>query len=112
MLFYYFSLYWKRKEIQISGRGEGAAAERKENMAKAHMTVEDLILNLQVAGFEKDEIELYLSWWKKGDMEKQLALLSEKREVLLKRVHEEEKRIFCLDYLVYQIGREDASTAG
>ena len=45
-------------------------------------------------------------------MEKQLALLSEKREVLLKRVHEEEKRIFCLDYLVYQIGREDASTAG
>ncbi len=38
-----------------------------------------------------------------GDTLEQLKLLSIHRERLLDRVHREEKRIDCLDYLVYQI---------
>ncbi len=80
-------------------------------MEEARMTVEDLILNLQVVGFEAKKIEHFLSCRKAGNTEEQLALLADTRAVLLDRVHEEEKRIFCLDYLVYQIGKESTSSA-
>lgn len=72
-------------------------------MMERNMTVQDLVLNLKAAGFDGDMIETYLTCWKAGETKGQLALLSQKRESLLERVHREEKRIDCLDYLVYQI---------
>lgn len=45
----------------------------------------------------------YNSMLQNGDTLEQLKLLSIHRERLLDRVHREEKRIDCLDYLVYQI---------
>ena len=38
--------------------------------------------------------------------EKQLEILEKQRSVLLKRIHKDEKRISCLDYLVYQINQD------
>ena len=67
------------------------------------MSEQDLVLNLKAAGFEKEMIENYLTCWNEGRVDRQLELLSKKRKCLLEQVHREEKKIDCLDYLVYQI---------
>ena len=72
------------------------------------MNVQDLVLNLEAAGFEADGIEEYLACWRMGDIKEQLTLLSRQRAVILDRLHREEKQIDCLDYLVYQIGKRQS----
>lgn len=67
------------------------------------LTEEDLILNLQAAGFDGSLQEEFLGCWKSGKTAEQLQLLSRKRAGLLDHVHQEEKQIHCLDYLVYQL---------
>lgn len=70
------------------------------------MTAQDLTWNLRAAGFDEHIIETYLSCWRAGETQEQMQLLTEKRNCLLDRVHQEEKRIEHLDYLVYRIRRE------
>ena len=67
------------------------------------MKVQDLVLNLEAAGFEKAAIDEYLACWQRGEIKEQLELLSKQRGAILDRVHWAEKQIACLDYLVYQI---------
>lgn len=62
-----------------------------------------VIQNLKDAGCESNQIEGFLQGLKKGDRKGQLDFLAQHRSALLNRVHEEERRIDCLDYLVYQI---------
>lgn len=62
-----------------------------------------VIQNLKDAGCEANQIESFLQELKKGDSKGQLDLLAQHRKILLNRVHKEERRIDCLDYLVYQI---------
>lgn len=70
---------------------------------KSKMTPQELILNLKAAGFEQNMIDTYLSCWETGRVNEQLKLLAKKRASLLAHIHQEEKQIDCLDYLVYQI---------
>ena len=72
---------------------------------ESELSVKDLVLNLKAAGFEGEMIEKYLEFWKEGRTDRQLKLLSQKRESLLDCVHTVEKKIDCLDYLVYQIAK-------
>lgn len=68
---------------------------------------ESIIQNLEDAGCGTEMIRDFLEWFDQGQQEKQLELLERQREYLLGRVHREERRIFCLDYLIYQIqGKE------
>lgn len=62
-----------------------------------------LIDNLMDAGCDPETVDRFLSCWMEARVGEQLRLLAEHRSHLLDRVHEEEKRIDCLDYLVYQI---------
>lgn len=64
---------------------------------------EAVIQNLEDAGCEPEMIRDFLGWFDKGQQKKQLELLEHQREHLLGRIHKEEKRISCLDYLIYQI---------
>ncbi len=64
---------------------------------------EDVIQNLKDAGCSEKTIGSFLASFDKNEKEQQLKLLELQRNDLLKRVHKEEKRISCLDYLVYQI---------
>lgn len=66
---------------------------------------ETVIQNLKDAGCDPDTIEDFLLYFDEGQKEKQLELLERHRKQLLNIVHKEEKRIYCLDYLVYQIKR-------
>lgn len=64
---------------------------------------EAAVQNLKDAGCDQDAIEEFLIYFDKNQKEKQLALLERHRKLLLNIVHMEEKKICCLDYLVYQI---------
>ncbi len=64
---------------------------------------EAVIQNLIDAGCDDKLVEEFLSLEESGQTGKQLKLLSKHRQKLLDRVHVEERRIYCLDYLVYEI---------
>ena len=73
------------------------------------MTTQDLILNLEAAGLDAPQVEQYLAYGQAENTAQQLQLLSRHRAALLDRVHQMEKQIGCLDYLVYQIQREQTA---
>lgn len=62
-----------------------------------------IVQNLKDAGCTPQMIENFMLYFDKNQKEKQLALLAAQRQELLNRVHIEEKKICCLDYLIYQI---------
>lgn len=66
---------------------------------------EDVVQNLKDAGCALEFIEDFLLCFEKEQKEKQLALLEKHRKQLLNTVHKEEKKIYCLDYLVYQMNK-------
>lgn len=70
---------------------------------KYSKSIQAVIQNLKDAGCGADCVEQFLSLEEEGKTQEQLELLSVQRRQLLDRVHEEERRITCLDYLVYQI---------
>ena len=51
-------------------------------------------------------VERFLALGDAGDVQGQLQLLAQHRKCLLEKVHREERRIQCLDYLVYQMEKE------
>lgn len=64
---------------------------------------ETIVQNLKDAGCASQMIDDFMLYFDKNQKEKQLALLAVQRQDLLNRVHIEEKKISCLDYLIYQI---------
>ena len=68
-----------------------------------------VIQNLKDAGCDKKTVAQFLAFGEEGNTQEQLKLLSVQRQQLLDRIHQEEKRIDCLDYLVYQIQRKKAA---
>lgn len=68
---------------------------KKEEMA--------IIQNLRDAGCDDCMISAFVEDVKEGNMTEGLKLLSMHRRFLLDNLHEEQKRIDCLDYLVYKM---------
>ena len=75
---------------------------RLEEMA-SYGSKEAVIQNLEDAGCAPDIIECCMSCMEQGKKKELLKRLEEHRKALLHKVHEEEKHIDCLDYLVSQI---------
>ncbi len=59
--------------------------------------------NLRDAGCSDEFIAAFLRAWKAGTTEEQLRLLACQRCRLLDRVHTEQRKLDCLDYLRYQL---------
>lgn len=72
------------------------------------MSKQAVIQNLKDAGCTCKTVEKFLSYEKEGKLQEQLEVLSVQRKHLLDKVHREERRISCLDYLVYQLQNEKA----
>ena len=68
---------------------------------------EALICNLRDAGCDPEVIRDFMKCRDESDVNGQLRLLEKHRKMLLERVHAEEKKSDCLDYLVYQISRKN-----
>lgn len=66
---------------------------------------EAVMQNLKDAGCTQEMMDCIMAHLDQDDMEELLQMLEEHRCCLLGMVHEREKEIDCLDYMVYQIKR-------
>ncbi len=91
------------------------------NMADREIKLEQLIAygsksaiiqNLKDAGCSQETIKCCLSCLDMGKKAELLKRLENHRKGLLEKVHEGEKQIDCLDYLVFQIDRCSCKTKG
>lgn len=75
-------------------------------MAETSDTRDTLRQNLLDVGCGSDIVRLCMDLAQSGKNAELLRLLSLHRRELLDAVHQNEKRIDCLDYLVYQIKKQ------
>lgn len=71
--------------------------------------------NLHDAGLKEETIEKALRYFRKQDDVQQLCLLTKERCRLLEKLHVDQARMSCLDYLIYQVKKlrqEESSDAG
>lgn len=72
------------------------------------MSREDSIIqNLRDAGCSKSQIDEFMSYAGMNERGSILKLLRQQRDVLLDGLHEKQRMIECLDYLVYQIKKDN-----
>lgn len=80
---------------------------RKNNMTKRETTgnpyAYTVLQNLKDAGCTDEMVRKFMALQDSGDEEQQIRLLSGHRRHLLEKLHREERRIDCLDYLLYQM---------
>ena len=81
---------------------------KRQESAAAPMTAQALLENLEDAGCGPEFAERFLTLEQTGQHQEQLKLLSDHRRQLLDSLHREERRIDCLDYLVYQLEKRCA----
>ncbi len=67
------------------------------------MNREEVFQALEDAGCRSQEIETVMGLYTDGNAAKAQKLLLEHRKKLLDRIHTDERRIECLDYLMYQM---------
>ena len=76
-------------------------------MAEASDTQGILRQNLLDAGCGSDTISQCMDLAQRGKQADLLRVLTGHRRELLRLIHQNEKRIDCLDYLLYQIEKRD-----
>ena len=81
---------------------------RRRQSTAEPMTDRALLDNLRDAGCDAETAKQFMELERAGALSKQLRLLSAHRRQLLDRLHREERRIDCLDYLAYQIEKHHA----
>ena len=81
---------------------------KRQEMPATPMTAQGLLENLEDAGCGPEVTERFLTLESAGQHQEQLNLLSDHRRRLLDCLHREERRIDCLDYLVYQLEKRRA----
>ncbi len=68
---------------------------------------ESIIRNLKDSGCGEETIKAFVKDIREKRITEGLKLLEAHRRVLLDELHKEQKRIDCLDYLVYKIRKEN-----
>ena len=81
---------------------------KRQEMPATPMTAQGLLENLEDAGCGPESAECFLALEQSGQYRELLRLLSDHRRQLLDCLHREERRIDCLDYLVYQLEKRYA----
>lgn len=64
-----------------------------------------VIANLADAGCDNEQIEQFMDFLKSGGKEAGLFLLAKHRRFLLDCYHADQKKIDCLDYLIYKMNQ-------
>lgn len=62
-----------------------------------------MLQNLNDAGCDVETIQKCITFHNEGKTREQLRLLAQQRRNLLRAIHENQKRIDCLDYLIHRI---------
>ena len=69
-------------------------------------TENEIIQNLKDAGLGDTMIADFINCWRNGSMESGMKLLTAKRKELLDEIHAGQRKLDCLDYLMYELQRE------
>lgn len=75
-------------------------------MAEASDTYGIIFQNLEDAGCDAETTQKCMTFARTGNLEKMLPILVIHRKKLLNAVHSGQKKIDCLDYLIYRIQKE------
>lgn len=75
-------------------------------MARQTKQEQAVVTNLMDAGCSGELIEKFVSLIKAGQKEAGLSLLAEHRRFLLDCYHADQKKIDCLDYLIYTMNQK------
>lgn len=75
-------------------------------MAEASDVYGILYQNLVDAGCSENGITVCMDYARKGEWKKLLPVLAQHKKTLLDQIHSGEKKIDCLDYLIYQLNKE------
>jgi hypothetical protein len=71
-----------------------------------------IIQNLKDADCDNNMIEIILNSFNEGKEQEGLKLLASHRRILLEQLHDKQKNIDCLDYLVYRINNKQVNSKG
>lgn len=71
-----------------------------------------VIQNLKDAGCDDTTIASFLADWRGGKIAEGVRTLKKHRRALLTAVHAGQKRIDCLDYLIYHIDKTHTDRGG
>lgn len=69
-----------------------------------------IIRNLQDAGCDQSTIDRYFTLQKNDCRQEQYRLLYKQRALLLDKIHDTQRMIDCLDYLIYSMKNENKKT--
>ena len=72
----------------------------------------NVVQNLKDSGCTDEMVEKFIALHDSKDVKQQLKLLSGYRKHLLENLHQDERRIDCLDYLIYQLEKKDLKLSG
>lgn len=72
-------------------------------MIKQTETEESIICNLKDAGCPADMIKQFMTCHKENNAIEAKRILSNQRNILLDEVHDSQRRLYCLDYLIYTL---------
>ena len=67
------------------------------------MSAEDIIQNLRDAGCTLEDITGFMRCMETGEAKKGMKLLDRQRRELLNGIHDRQRKLDCLDYLIYQM---------
>lgn len=70
------------------------------------ITACNIINNLKDAGFNNKQIDEFMKIYENKDLHRQILFLKCQRCALLESLHDAQKRIDCLDYLIYMLKKE------
>lgn len=70
-----------------------------------YLTTCNIIRNLKDAGFNDEQIDEFMQLYESKDIQQQLLFLKCQRCILLEGLHNAQKRIDCLDYLIYKLNK-------
>lgn len=68
-----------------------------------------IIQNLKDAGCSQETIAAFMEHMKSDETEEGMKLLAAYRRSVLEEVHKEQKKIDCLDYLIYKMKKTNKS---
>lgn len=80
--------------------------ERRERMS-AYRCEEDIIQNLKDAGCDEATIKAFMDDLHSGKQAMGTKLLERHRRCLLEALHGSQKRIDCLDYLLFMLRKQN-----
>jgi hypothetical protein len=66
-------------------------------------TPEEIYQNLLDAGYTRSGADRFMTYVNSGDRESQQRDLSVKRTKILSKLHQENRHLQCLDYLLYKL---------